>query len=280
MKRTNPAAPHRLGQAELRVGSVAGRSAVLRSRATSPLRLLTPRSQAREVLAFTSSYGGGFVPGDETRLQVQIDSGARCFLSTQASTKIYRNPAALPCSHRLDATVGEDALLIVAPDAVQCFAESRYEQTQRFDLAAAANLVLVDWMSGGRTERGERWNFHRYLSRNTVHRDGQLLVLDPVLFDAALGPIDCRYRVGRFNCFASVMVLGPALVSHARDVLAAVAASPIAPQADTIIAASPLHEGVLVRLAGTGIEQVARQIQHHLGFIGKLLDDDPWSRKW
>ena len=273
-------APHRHGEAELRVGSVAGRSAVLRSWARNPLRVLTPRSRGREVLAFTSSFGGGFVPGDETRLQVQIDSGARCFLSTQASTKIYRNPAALPCSHQLDATVGEDALLIVAPDAVQCFAESRYEQTQQFRLAPTAGLVLVDWMSGGRTERGERWNFHRYLSRNTVHRAGKILVVDPMLFDAALGPLDSRYRVGRFNCFATMMILGPSLESHARDILATIAASPIAPHAETVNSASPLHEGVLVRFAGTGIEPVAQLIQRHLGFVGTLLDDNPWSRKW
>src|SRR4029453_17992338 len=130
------------------------------------------------VWAYTSSFGGGLVAGDRTRLELRLDAKARCFLSTQASTKVYRNPAQLPCSHELIATVAEEALLILAPDPVQCFAESCYEQRQEFCLNANANLVFVDWMSGGRTSRGERWRFHRYLSRNDIERDGKKLLID------------------------------------------------------------------------------------------------------
>ena len=143
------------GFASLEVQMVFGESAVTSSFATSPMKLLTPRSRGQSVWACTSSFGGGMVAGDRTRLEVTVDAGARCFLSTQASTKIYRNPAQLPCSHELTATVGDDALLILAPDPVQCFAESRYDQRQSFKLSASANLALVDWMSAGRTARGE-----------------------------------------------------------------------------------------------------------------------------
>ena len=47
-----------------------------------------------------------------------------------------------------------------------------------------ANLVLVDWMSGGRSARGEKWCFNRYLTRNEVYRNGELVLLDPLLLDA------------------------------------------------------------------------------------------------
>jgi urease accessory protein len=268
------------GEAQLHVACIAGRSTVVSSQARSPLRLLTPRAGGESVWAYTSSFGGGMVAGDRTCLEVAVDAGARCFLSTQASTKVYRNPARLPCSHELVARVGDDALLILAPDPVQCFAESSYEQRQHFTLAASASLVLVDWMSAGRTACAERWNFRRYLSRNEVQRDGRKLLIDALLLDSADGALDSRFRGGRFNCLATVVLFGPRMTGYAKEILDGCAAQPITPKANLVFAASPVHEGALVRFAGTSVEEVCRAIQERLGFIRDLLDDDPWTRKW
>src|SRR3954467_11847072 len=95
------------GDARLHVATVAGQSAIISSRANSPMRLLTPRSRGETVWAYTSSFGGGMVAGDRTRLAITVDAKARCFLGTQASTKIYLNPAGLPCSHELVANVDD-----------------------------------------------------------------------------------------------------------------------------------------------------------------------------
>ena len=268
------------GEARLHVASVAGRSVVVGSWARSPLHLLTPRSRGDSVWAYTSSFGGGMVAGDRTRLEVTVDAGARCFLSTQASTKVYRNPSDLPCSHDLVAKIGDDALLVLAPDPVQCFAESSYEQCQHFTLAPAANLLFVDWMSAGRTARGERWSFRRYSSRNKVERAGTKLLLDATRLDGRDGALDSRFRGGGFNCLATVALLGPRLAMHAKEILGWCGAQPIAPKAGLVFAASPLHEGALLRFAGTSVEEVGRAIHERLGFVRELLNDNPWERKW
>jgi urease accessory protein len=268
------------GDAQLRVASVHGLSAVVSSWAKSPLRLLTPRTRGETVLAYTSSFGGGMVAGDRTRLELTIDRGARCFLSTQASTKIYRNPAQLPCSHELIASIADDALLVLAPDPVQCFAESRYEQRQHFQLSLTASLIVVDWMSAGRTARGERWSFQRYFSRNEIERGGRTLLVDPLLLDQEDGALDSRFRGGRFNCFATIVVLGKSVEPNAKEILDWASSQRIEPGASLMFAASPLHEGVLLRLAGTSVEEVSRAIQERLGFVRELLDGNPWERKW
>jgi urease accessory protein len=268
------------GEAQLHVGSVAGCSAVLRSRARNPLRLLTPRARGECVWAYTSSLGGGMVAGDRTRLEVTVDAGARCFLGTQASTKIYRNPARLPCSHDLVARVGEEALLILAPDPVQCFAESSYEQRQQFTLAATANLLFVDWMLAGRAARGERWRFRRFSSRNEVEREGRKLLIDALRLDSADGALDSRFRGAGFNCFATVALFGPWLANAAAEVLDWTSRQPITPKATFVFAASPLQEGAILRFAGTSVEEVGHAIHARIGFVRQLLADDPWSRKW
>lgn len=268
------------GTAALRVASVAGRSRVVRCWSRTPLRLLTPGRARDSVWAYTSSFGGGMVAGDRTALQVEVDAGARCFLGSQSSSKIYRNPAGLPCAHSLEAKVGEGALLVVAPDPVQCFADSSYEQTQRFDLALRASLVLVDGFSGGRTARGEQWQFNSYTSRNEVWREGQLIWLDPLRLDRTDGPPRSEFVTGRFHCFATVLLLGPQIASSAKAILDDLAAAPLARGASLMIAGSPLREGAILRLAATSVEAAARAIQARLAFLRELLSDNPWERKW
>jgi urease accessory protein UreH len=143
-----------------------------------------------------------------------------------------------------------------------------------FVLRAASEVLC------GRTSRGERWCFHRYFSRNEIDREGRKLLIDALLLDATQGSLDARFRAGRFNCLATVVLLGPCLEPHARDNLAWVGRQPISPAADLIFAASPLREGALLRFAGTSVEQVGHAIHERLGFIHELLEDDPWSRKW
>jgi len=58
--------PVKRESAQLTVESVSGQSAVTSVFAQNPLKLLTPRSRGQSVWAYTSSFGGGFVAGDET----------------------------------------------------------------------------------------------------------------------------------------------------------------------------------------------------------------------
>ena len=271
---------HRAGDGRLDVQVVSGQSAAIRIRALSPLKILTPKPRGPSVWAYTSGLGGGYVAGDQTHLHVRIGDGACCFLGTQASTKIYRNPAGRPCRHELRATVGFNATLVLAPDPVQCFAESIYEQRQRIELAPNSGLVLVDWLSSGRAARGERWNFSCYRSRIDVYRDNTLALVDSVCLDPQDGVLADSARMGRFNCLALVLLMGEPMRAPVEQLLAEVAALPITRRGDFVCSASPVRHGALLRLAGTSVEQVGREISQRLGFVAALLGDDPWARKW
>jgi urease accessory protein len=152
-------APGMKGCAHLEVEMVFGESTATSAQATSPMKLLTPCARGKSVWSYASNFGGGLVAGDETRLDLRIGADARCFFGTQASTKVYRNPAHLPCSHTTRATLASGSLLVFAPDAVQAFAGSSYRQRQEFHLASGAGLVLLDWFNSGRGARGEPWAF-------------------------------------------------------------------------------------------------------------------------
>lgn len=106
---------HERGRASLEVDKIFNESTVTGAYATSPMKLLTPRSRGDCVCTYATNFGGGLVAGDQTRLAIRVGKHARCFLGTQASTKIYRNPHRLPCSHMTCATVEEGGCLSLPP---------------------------------------------------------------------------------------------------------------------------------------------------------------------
>jgi urease accessory protein len=232
------------------------------------------------VWAYASNFGGGLVAGDETRLDLRVGAEARCFFGTQASTKVYRNPLQLPCSHTTQATLERGSLLVFAPDAVQAFASSSYRQRQEFHLAKGAGLVLVDWFTSGRAARGERWAFDTFQSRNDVFIDGQRVFVDSILLSAEDGPLTSPHRTGRFNCFAMVLVLGQLLCEQSAAIASEISSRPVERNSTLVCSASAISEGMVLRVGGEDVEAVGREIKRQLNFVGDFLGDDPWARKW
>ena len=272
-----PRAARRPGHGRFTVERAGGRSVVRRAYATSPLRLLTPKNHGHAAWIYTSSYGGGLVDGDDIAVEASVGSGAAAFLSTQSATKVYRSPRGTRVA--LDADVGEDALLVVAPDAVICFAGSRYRQTQRVAVAAGGGLVLVDWVTSGRRESGERWAFEEYVSRTVIHRAGRLVVHDAVALRPSDGPLAERF--GRYDVLAVAVLVGSGLEGEIERLDARVRAEPVARRADRLVAFSQVEPGGgVLRIAGRTVEDVDGHLRDLLGFVPRLLGDSPWARKW
>jgi len=240
------------------------------------LRLLLPTNHGHAAWVYTSSFGGGLVDGDGISLDVEVEAGAAGFISTQASTKVYRSIRGTSAEMR--ARVGAGGLLVVAPDPVVCFAASRYRQTQAFELAPSASLVLIDWMTSGRWASGERWAFREYSAQLSVRVADTLLVHDVLALRADDG--DLAARMGRFEVMGLAVVVNIDAAGVA-DIVSRVSSVPLTRRADQLLAATALNErSCVIRIAGRSVEQVGRTLHALLGFVPALLGDDPWSRKW
>lgn len=266
------------GRAELTaVRAADGRTVVTRAYATSPLRLLMPANHGDAAWVYTSSFGGGLVDGDRLVLDVDVGAGASVFCSTQASSKVYRSPRGT--SAEMHGRIGAGALLAVVPDPVVCFAGSRYQQTQQFDLAAGSSLVLVDWLTSGRHASGERWAFDAYRSRLRVRQQGKPVMHDAVALLASHGSLPAR--MDRFNVTGIALLLGDRVRSAAAALLESLAAAPLSPRASEVIAATPVGDGgCLLRFAGESTERMGLLLRSYLAVVPHVLGDDPWARKW
>lgn len=269
-----------VGSGEIELAHVAGRTAVVRRFASSPLKLLTPRAAAGVACVVTSTYGGGLLPGDCVGLGVTAGEATRCVLGTQASTKVYRSNDGRTSRQSVNAILRPGAVLAVTPDPVTCFAGARYEQRQHYRLDGAASLLLIDWFTSGRVARGERWSMESYGSETRIDVDGRCVARDALRLDPSDGPVGAAHRTGRFDCFATVFLLGPAFDAAAAALVERVGRTAVGRRAALVAAVSPLGRGAVLRVAGRAAEAVGRFLGKALAPAWEGLGDDPWARKW
>ncbi|KAI8250562.1 putative urease accessory protein ureD-like [Colletotrichum sp. SAR11_239] len=191
-----------------------------------PLKLISPSPAADQkcVLVFLLSYGGGLVGGDSVNLSMRVLPHAKLGVVTQGHTKIFKSPSPdVVTRQKLEVNIGEEAGLCLLPDPVQPFDGSVYEQTQIFTAAPTASLCLLDWVTQGRTARGEDWSFVKWSGRNEIWSSSEtpgskkrLLVRDTVILDrSSQGMVGRSLRESMHSngLFGTLILRGPQMQS-------------------------------------------------------------------
>lgn len=267
----------RPGEGALEVARVDGESAAVEVRARAPLRLLIARPRGEAVWAWASSFGGGLVSGDALDLQVSVGAGARCFLGTQASTKVYRAATPSGARQHTGATVGPGGLLALLPEHLTAFAGARLAQTTDIHLEGDASAVVLDWYSAGREAHraDEVWAAASMSTRLRIWRDDQLVLHDATVLEDVPGLPTVRQRMGRTRVVACLVTIGPQTEEVRRWIEASAArAEEAGPR--WIASVAPLGvDGLVWRVAGEAVEPVAGLIRAASAPLGAMLGGEP-----
>jgi urease accessory protein len=273
-------APLREGDGVVELERVAGRTAVRKAEARSPLRLLLPRGNGEAAWVVVSGLGGGLVDGDAVRLRVTVGAGAKGVLTTQGATKAYRSPNG--STQQVVAHVGDRGLLALVPDPLVPFAGARLVQSTRVSLSPGGAAVVLDTLTAGRVGMapgGERWAMARLESRLVLERAGEVVVDEALLLDPAQGSV--AERMGRFDVLSTLLIAGHRLEEAAAALVASVGREPLERRAELVVSASPLRGGgAVVRVGATSVERAMLAMKKLLGFLPDLLGDDPFRGKW
>jgi urease accessory protein len=201
-----------------------------------PLKLISPSPSAgqKSVLVFLLTYGGGLVGGDQVRLTTEVKRNAKLSIVTQGHTKIFKSPNRdVITRQKLHVTIEDGAGVCLLPDPVQPFEGSVYEQSQTFKVAEGGSLCLLDWVSAGRTARGENWDLWAWSGRNEVwlaegsDRKARLLLRDNVILDGDVtNEKELRTKMQKMGIFGTLILRGPLVASLAAFFLAEFAALP------------------------------------------------------
>ncbi|KAF1924162.1 UreD-domain-containing protein [Didymella exigua CBS 183.55] len=170
------------------------------------------------------TYGGGIVAGDSIDLVVRLDHQTRLLLLTQGSTKIFKTLDPQIVSHQhMKVHLKHGAALLYLPDPVQPFARTAFSQSQLYHLEQGkGSLCVCDWVTSGRSARGEDWDMYEYQSRNEVwatEASGKtrLLLRDNLILDKhGRTDVHLSSRMDGFSVFGTLIIRGPAFASLAK----------------------------------------------------------------
>ncbi|KAF2466082.1 UreD-domain-containing protein [Lindgomyces ingoldianus] len=180
---------------------------------------------------FLLTYGGGIVAGDSINLDVRLRNKTRLILLTQGSTKIFKTADRNVVSRQhMAVNIAPDSALVYLPDPVQPFAQAAFSQSQIYSLEQeAGNLCVCDWVTSGRSARGENWDIHEYRSRNEVwtvdtstENQGKrrLLLRDNLILDknGQTGML-LSERMDAYSVFGTLIIRGPIFKSLSQHFL-------------------------------------------------------------
>ncbi|KAF1973864.1 UreD-domain-containing protein [Bimuria novae-zelandiae CBS 107.79] len=173
---------------------------------------------------FLLTYGGGIVAGDAINLSVSLEGRTRLALLTQGSTKIFKTPdLALVSKQHMVVHLAAGAGLIYLPDPVQPFAQTAFSQSQIYQVENdQSSLCACDWVTSGRSARGENWDIYQYKSRNEVWTSDpagkkRLLLRDNLILDKhGMTGMLLSERMDAYSVFGTLIIRGPVFSGLAR----------------------------------------------------------------
>lgn len=214
-------------------------------------------------------------------------------LNGHASSPVLSPPAVPEVTRQLMAfTVSASSSLFLLPAPVTCFARANYSQQQTFHLSASSNLVLLDWYTSGRMDMAgegrEEWEFERYRSSNEVFLDGERVARDVLLLEddgtGTGGKTSYYNRVAPYSCYATLILVGPALaplLDHLRTAFGSITQYKQSRPYSMLWSFSELEKGKggVARCAGNSTEAVKDWVVQVLkdGGIEDLIGKDLWK---
>lgn len=173
------AQPRAIGAAMLRVeGGDTKRTRLKTLRQSGSLRLVFPRTHAREAEVILVNTAGGVTGGDRLDLDITAADDATLSLTTQAAERAYKaQPGEVgQISTRL--FVKSAAQLNWLPQELILFNHCNLERRLDVQLDADARFLMVEPVVFGRAAMGERLTDVRFRDRIKIMRDGVPAYID------------------------------------------------------------------------------------------------------
>ncbi len=158
-------------------------------------------------LVHLHNVSGGVLGGDQLHTTVDVGPRAYAQLTTTGATRLYRHREGRePAQQTTVVTVGADALLEYAPDAVIPYAGSAYRQHTRVELAEGAGLFWWEIIAPGREARGEVFAYEMVENELTIVADGQMIALERARLEPHERPLTSPLRMGPYRTYASFSI--------------------------------------------------------------------------
>ncbi len=164
---------------------------------------------------------GGLVGGDRLAAKIHLHPQTQALITTAAASKIYRSTGAESLQD-IHIRIDEGASLEWFPQETIAFAESKYRQTTRIDLAKDATCTFWEIVRFGRTARGEKFVDGNWRSHTEVWRGQHPLWIDRQYLHGNSEMLDSPNGLNGQAITASFVFVGanvePEMISQIRSI--------------------------------------------------------------
>jgi urease accessory protein len=117
----------------------------------------------------------GLMSGDHYEINVRLGEGARVFLTNQSFTKVHPSEVGHGSTQRQTLHLEADALLEYIPEPLMLYKDASLVAEMDVHLSLGSALILSDVCCPGRTQRGEIFQYSRYINRMKVWHGKELI---------------------------------------------------------------------------------------------------------
>ncbi len=217
---------------------------------------------AGECLVHLNNVSGGVLSGDDLRLTMTLEPGARAQITATGATRVYRRRAGAEGARQHSTFFLESsAVLEYLPDPLIPFAGSRFEQRTQFHLAPDATLFAWDVVAAGRQAARESFAYERLALSTEICSAGAPILIERYAIEPSLRPVDSPARMGPFQTMASFYACragsSPGLWRQVEDELARIAGE--RSDRDGVLwgASALVRDGLVVRGLGRSGRRIA-----------------------
>lgn len=213
---------------KLIVEKVRERSVITSSISHNPIKILNPNSHSSSCHAVFSNYGAGLLQGDDVSIDIDIKKESRCFIGSQAFTRVLKNNINQDTRQNIHGSIDDDALLIFYTEPVVMQQQSRFAQYQTWDITQKSNFILIEAWLCGRKACDERFQYDKLYNELNIKFDHKIAYIDRFEFKPGeqnpyqkglFGQYDAQLNIYGFGEIGSksIAALSPFLTEEKAD---------------------------------------------------------------
>lgn len=153
------------------------------------------------------NISGGVLAGDQLSLRVTVGAQARAQLTTPGATRIYRHRQGLANAIQSNQiTIESGGLLEYLPDPLIPFADSRYQQQTKIQLADDAGLFWWETVAPGREAYNEQFAYDDLEMRLDIRANTRPIALERLRLRPKQQPLTSLARLGPYRYYTTFYI--------------------------------------------------------------------------
>lgn len=157
--------------------------------------------------------GGGYVQKESYENHISILKDAKCILTTQASTQIYKTLVNDFATQSTQIYLEDGSLLEFLQNNLILFKDSLYKQDVRINMHKGASLIYTDGITAGYSDDGKPFSYNEAFLKTSIYVDSNPILLDNFILKPRENDF---YALGFFEGythFGSFVAINPSIDS-------------------------------------------------------------------